>query len=70
MKEFRKQFSNPTMMETHEKNMRKLKMGSDHATVFFQKLEQEAKLAGRQGDTDMHGMMVAVVQQGVPQSFT
>ncbi len=35
------------MMETHEKNMWEMKMGSDHATVFFQKLEREAKLAGR-----------------------
>ncbi len=34
-------------MELHEKNMRELKMGGDHATVFFQKLEREAKLAGR-----------------------
>ncbi len=57
-------------METHEKNMQEMKMGSDHATVFFQRLEQEAKLAGRQEDTDAHGMMVAAVCQGVPQSFT
>ncbi len=34
-------------METHEKNMWEMKMGSDHATVFFQRLEREAKLAGR-----------------------
>ncbi len=60
----------PAMMETHKKNMRELKMGSDHATVFFQKLEREAKLAGRQEDTDVRGMMVTAVQQGVPQSFT
>ncbi len=57
-------------MEMHEKNMREMKMGSDHATVFFQKLEREAKLAGRRGDTDARGMMVAAVRQGVPQSFT
>ncbi len=57
-------------METHEKNMREMKMGSDHAMVLFQRLEREAKLAGRQEDTDAHGMMVAAVRQGVPQSFT
>ncbi len=37
--EFKKQFSDPMVMETHEKNMKEMKMGSDHATVFFQKLE-------------------------------
>ncbi len=57
-------------METHEKNMKEMKMGSDHATVFFQKLEREAKLAGRRDDTNAHGMMVAAVQQRVPQSYT
>ncbi len=70
MKQFKKQFSDPAVMEMHEKNMQEMKMGSDHAMVFFQKLEQEAKLAGRCEDTDARGMMVATVRQGVPQSFT
>ncbi len=47
-----------------------MKMGSDPATVFFQKLEREAKLAGRRDDTDRCGTMVAAVRQGVPWSFT
>ncbi len=45
-------------------------MGGDPATVFFQKLEHKAKLAGRHNDTDRHGMMVAAVRQGVPWSYT
>ncbi len=57
-------------MEMHEKNMREMKMGSDHATVFFQKLEREAKLAGQREDTDARGIMVATIRSGVPQSFT
>ncbi len=57
-------------MELHEKNMKEMKMGSDHATVFFQRLEREAKLAGRRDDTDARGAMVAAVQQGVPSSYT
>ncbi len=50
--------------------MKKMKMASDPATVFFQKLEWEAKLAGRRDDTDRRGTMVAAVQQGVPWSYT
>ncbi len=45
-------------------------MGSDPATIFFQKLEHEAQLAGRRNNTDRHGTMVAAVRQGVPWSFT
>ncbi len=50
--------------------MKNMKMGPDPATVFFQKLEQEAKLAGRRDDTDRCGMMVAAIRQGVPWSYT
>ncbi len=50
--------------------MKTMKMGDDPATVFFQKLEREAKLAGRHDDTDRRGTMVAAVRQGVPWSFT
>ncbi len=63
-------FRDPTIEEVHEKRMKEMKMGSDPATVFFQKLEQEAKLAGRRDDTDRRGLMVAAIRQGVPWSFT
>ncbi len=39
VKEFRKQFSDPAIMEMHEKNMQEMKMGSEHTMVFFQRLE-------------------------------
>ncbi len=42
--------------------MKTMKMAGDPTTVFFQKLEREAKLAGRRDDTDRHGTMVAAVQ--------
>ncbi len=45
-------------------------MAGDPATVFFQKLEREAKLAGRRDDTDRRRTMVAAVRQGVPWSYT
>ncbi len=45
-------------------------MGSNAATVYFQKLEREAKLAGRQDNTDPRGAMVTAIQQGVPYSYT
>ncbi len=47
-----------------------MKMGGDPATIFFQKLEREAKLAGRHDDTDCRGTMITAVQQGVPWSYT
>ncbi len=50
--------------------MKTMKMAGDPTTVFFQKLEREAKLAGRCDDTERRGMMVAAVQQGVPWSYT
>ncbi len=50
--------------------MKKMKMAGDPATIFFQKLEREAKLAGRRDDTDRRGTMVAAVRQGVPWSYT
>ncbi len=46
LQEFKTQFSDPAVMELHEKRMKEMKMGSDAATVFFQNLEIEAKLAG------------------------
>ncbi len=54
-------FRDPAIEEHHKKVMREMKMGSDPATVFFQKLEHEAKLAGRRNDTDHHGMMVTAI---------
>ncbi len=54
----------------HETKMKTMKMAGDPATVFFQKLEREAKLAGRRDDTDRRGTMVAAVRQGVPWSYT
>ncbi len=47
-----------------------MKMAGDPATIFFQKLEREAKLAGRCDDTDRRGTMVAAMRQGVPWLFT
>ncbi len=68
--EFKATFRDPACEEQHEKTMKSMKMGSDPATVFFQKLEREAKLAGRRDDTDRRGTMVAAVRQGVPWSYT
>ncbi len=47
-----------------------MKTAGDPATVFFQKLEHDAKLAGRRDDTGRHGTMVTAIRQGVPWSFT
>ncbi len=63
-------FRDPAFEEEHKKRMKNMKMGSDPATVFFQKLEQEAKLAGSRNDTDRHGTMVSAIRQGVPWSYT
>ncbi len=68
--EFKATFRDPACEEQHERTMKTMKMGSDPATVFFQKLEREAKLAGRRHDTDRRGTMVAAVRQGVPWSYT
>ncbi len=62
-------FHDPACEEQHEKTMKNMKMGADPATVFFQKLEHEAKLAGRHDDTDRRGTMVTAVRQGVPWSY-
>ncbi len=70
VQEFQTVFRDPTCEEQHEKTMKNMKMGSNPATVFFQKLEREAKLAGRRHDTDRQGTMVATVRQGVPWSYT
>ncbi len=47
MDQVKKQFCDSAIKEVHEKRMNELRMGSNPATVYFQKLEQEAKLAGR-----------------------
>ncbi len=70
VREFKAMFRDPAIEEVHEKRMKEMKMGGDPATVFFQKLEHEAKLAGRHDDTNRHGMMVTTVRQGVPWSYT
>ncbi len=49
---FKKRFRDPAIEEVHEKRMKELRMGADSTMVFFQKLEQEAKLAGRHDDTN------------------
>ncbi len=67
---FKATFRDPACEERHETTMKNMKMGSDPATVFFQKLEHKAKLAGRRDDTGRRGTMVAAVRQGVPWSFT
>ncbi len=59
-------FRDPTVEEEHEKRLKNMKMGGDPATIFFQKLEREAKLAGRRDDMGRCRTMVAAVQQGVP----
>ncbi len=63
-------FRDSTVEEQHDKRMQTMKMGSNPATIFFQKLEIKAKLAGRRDDTGRRGTMVVVVQQGVPWSYT
>ncbi len=63
-------FRDPACKEDHERKMKTMKMAGDPATVFFQKLEREAKLAGRHDDTGRRGTMVAAVRQGVSWSFT
>ncbi len=63
-------FQDPTVEEEHEKRMKNMKMGGDPATIFFQKLEHEAKLARRRDDTNCCGTMVTAVRQGVPWSYT
>ncbi len=63
-------FQDPACEEEHEKRMKNMKMAGDPTTFFFQKLEREAKLAGRHDDTDRCGMMVAAVRKGVPWSYT
>ncbi len=63
-------FRDPACEEMHETKMKMMKMAGDPATVFFQKLEREAKLAGRHDNTDRRGMMVAAVRQGMPWLYT
>ncbi len=40
------QFQDPTIEKVHEKCMFDLCMGNEVATAYFQRLEEEAKLAG------------------------
>ncbi len=70
IREFKATFWDPACEEEHERKMKTMKMAGDPTTVFFQKLEHEAKLAGRRDDTGRRGSMVAAVRQGVPWSFT
>ncbi len=70
VREFKATFRDLACEEMHETKMKTMKMAGDLATVFFQKLEREAKLAGRRDDTDCRGTMVAAVRQGVPWSYT
>ncbi len=61
VREFKAMFWDPAVEEEHKKQMKNMKMGGNPTTVFFQKLEQEAKLAGRRDDTGRRGTMVAAV---------
>lgn len=69
VREFREQFCDHTVKEQHEKRMKELRMGSDPATIYFQKLERKASLAGQRDDTGPRGHMVAALCAGVPNSF-
>ncbi len=70
VKQINDQFHDPAIEEVHEKKMYELRMGNNPATVYFQKLEQEAKLAGWQDDKSEHGTMVCAIWAGVPISYT
>ncbi len=61
IREFKAMFRDPAVEEVHKKRMKEMKMSGNPATIFFHKLEHEAKLAGRCDDTDRRGMMVAAV---------
>ncbi len=63
------QFQDPTIKEVHKKHMYELCMMGP-ATVYFQKLKEEAKLAGRWGNESDRGAMVRAVRAGVPASYT
>ncbi len=61
IREFKAMFWDPAVEEVHKKRMKEMKMSGNPATIFFHKLEHEAKLAGRCDDTDCRGMMVTAV---------
>ncbi len=55
------QFCDPAIEEVHKKCMFDLCMGNSTTTTYFQKLEEEAKLAGRWGDKSECRVMVRAV---------
>ncbi|SJL08051.1 uncharacterized protein ARMOST_11410 [Armillaria ostoyae] len=65
-----RQFHDPAMEDVHEQKMFNLRMGKGPAISYFNKLEIEAKKAGRRGDDQERGLMVKAVQLGVPDSYT
>ncbi len=67
---FCKQFCDPAIEEVHEKRMGELRMGSDPAHIYFQRLEREAKLANRWVDESDRGALVQAIRQGVPTGYT
>ncbi|PBK84971.1 hypothetical protein ARMGADRAFT_1087876 [Armillaria gallica] len=58
IREFQEQFCDTAIEEIHKKRMGEIKIGGDSANTFFQKIEQEAKLANRRDDTDPQGTMM------------
>lgn len=69
MELFREQFRDPAIELIHEKWMGEMKMGSDPAHVFFQKLEREAKLANRLADHTDRELLVQAVRRGIPLGY-
>ncbi|PBK59533.1 hypothetical protein ARMSODRAFT_982941 [Armillaria solidipes] len=64
------QFCDPAVKEVHKKKMYKLQMGNGPATVYFQEIEKEAKLARQRDGMDERGHMVRAVCQGIPESYS
>ncbi|PBK85104.1 hypothetical protein ARMGADRAFT_1087772 [Armillaria gallica] len=52
MKEVVTQFCDPAIEEVHKRKMYELKMMGKAATVYFQELEMEARLANRRNDDE------------------
>ncbi len=64
------QFWDPAIEEVHEKHMYDLHMKNNPVTTYFQRLEEEAKLAGLRSDEREWGPLVKAVWLGVPSSYT
>ncbi|SJL01319.1 uncharacterized protein ARMOST_04639 [Armillaria ostoyae] len=64
------QFHDPATEDVHEQRMFALCMGKGTAIAYFNKLEIEAKKAGRRSDDQARGLMVKAVRLGVPDSYT